>query len=55
MTHGMKAHGMGHMELCMWHETYVLTTHGEEDHVGGTWKPCVTPLSGDQLGGRKRN
>ena len=26
-----------------------------EDHEGDTWKPCVTPLSGDQLGGRKGN
>ena len=23
--------------------------------MGDTWKPCVTPLSGDQLGGRKGN
>ena len=23
--------------------------------MGDIWKPCVTPLSGDQLGGRKGN
>ena len=23
--------------------------------MGDTWKPCVTPLSGDQLGGREGN
>ena len=23
--------------------------------MGDTWKPCVTPLSGDQLGGKKGN